>query len=50
LEERVAVPPNSDSYARRHEAGAENFNTAISNAPKITSGKVVAHSNAVTVA
>jgi hypothetical protein len=28
----------------------ENFNTAIPNAPKITSGKVVAHSNGVTVA
>jgi hypothetical protein len=25
----------------------ENFNTAIPNAPKITSGKVVAHSNGV---
>ena len=28
----------------------ENFNTAIPNAPKITSGKVVAHSNGVAVA
>ena len=28
----------------------ENFNTAIPNAPKITSGKVVVHSNGVTVA
>jgi hypothetical protein len=28
----------------------ENFNTAIPNAPKITSGKVVAHSNGVVVA
>src|SRR6266511_3779881 len=28
----------------------ENFNTAIPNAQKITSGKVVAHSNGVTVA
>ena len=28
----------------------ENFNTAIPNAPKITSGKVVAHSNGVTAA
>ena len=28
----------------------ENFDTAIPNAPKITSGKVVAHSNGVTVA
>ena len=28
----------------------ENFNTVIPNAPKITSGKVVAHSNGVTVA
>jgi hypothetical protein len=28
----------------------ENFSTAIPNAPKITSGKVVAHSNGVTVA
>ena len=27
----------------------ENFSTAIPNAPKITSGKVVAHSNGVTV-
>ena len=28
----------------------EKFDTAIPNAPKITSGKVVAHSNGVTVA
>ena len=28
----------------------ENFDSAIPNAPKITSGKVVAHSNGVTVA
>jgi hypothetical protein len=28
----------------------ENFSKAIPNAPKITSGKVVAHSNGVTVA
>ena len=28
----------------------ENFNSAIPNAPKITSGKVVAHSNGVAVA
>ena len=28
----------------------ENFTTAIPNAPKITSGKVVVHSNGVTVA
>jgi hypothetical protein len=28
----------------------ENFNTAIPNAPKITSGKVVVHSNGVAVA
>ena len=28
----------------------ENFSTAIPNAPKITSGKVVAHSNGVAVA
>jgi hypothetical protein len=28
----------------------ENFDTAIPNAPKITSGKVVAHSNGVTAA
>jgi hypothetical protein len=28
----------------------ENFNTAIPNAPKITSGKVVVHSNGVTAA
>ena len=28
----------------------ENFSTAIPNAPKITSGKVVAHSNGVTSA
>ena len=28
----------------------ENFTTAIPNAPKITSGKVVAHSNGVAVA
>jgi hypothetical protein len=28
----------------------ENFNTAIPNAPKITSGKVVVHSNGITVA
>jgi hypothetical protein len=28
----------------------EKFNTAIPNAPKITSGKVVAHSNGVAVA
>ena len=28
----------------------ENFNTAMPNAPKITSGKVVAHSNGVAVA
>ena len=28
----------------------ENFNTAIPNAPKITTGKVVVHSNGVTVA
>lgn len=28
----------------------ENFSSAIPNAPKITSGKVVAHSNGVTVA
>ena len=28
----------------------ENLNSAIPNAPKITSGKVVAHSNGVTVA
>jgi hypothetical protein len=28
----------------------ENLNTAIPNAPKITSGKVVAHSNGVAVA
>jgi hypothetical protein len=28
----------------------ENLNTAIPNAPKITSGKVVAHSNGITVA
>jgi hypothetical protein len=28
----------------------ENFTTAIPNAPKITSGKVVAHSNGVVVA
>ncbi len=28
----------------------ENFSTAIPNAPKITSGKVVAHSNGVLVA
>ena len=28
----------------------ENFDTAIPNAPKITRGKVVAHSNGVTVA
>jgi hypothetical protein len=28
----------------------ENFSTAIPNEPKITSGKVVAHSNGVTVA
>ncbi len=28
----------------------ENFSTAIPNAPKITSGKVVVHSNGVTVA
>ena len=28
----------------------ENFNTSIPNAPKITSGKVVAHSNGVAVA
>ena len=28
----------------------ENFNSAIPNAPKITSGKVVAHSNGVVVA
>ena len=28
----------------------ENFSTALPNAPKITSGKVVAHSNGVTVA
>ena len=28
----------------------ENFNTAIPNAPKVTSGKVVAHSNGVAVA
>jgi hypothetical protein len=28
----------------------ENFNTVIPNAPKITSGKVVAHSNGIAVA
>jgi hypothetical protein len=28
----------------------ENFSTAIPNAPKVTSGKVVAHSNGVAVA
>jgi hypothetical protein len=28
----------------------ENFSSAIPNAPKITSGKVVAHSNGITVA
>ena len=28
----------------------ENFNSAIPNAPKITSGKVVVHSNGITVA
>ena len=28
----------------------ENFNSAIPNPPKITSGKVVAHSNGVTIA